>query len=197
MKKNVIFRIAAVVLMCTLVTACFASSTFARYTSEVTGLTSKATVAKWNIEVDGEDITVANPTVTFDLFNASNIVDTVDGNTDSNVKSGLIAPGTKGEYTMTVENKSEVDAKFTIANTVTKSITDLPVNPTITSVKIGNDPITADDNGYYAIPMNAKAVVTYGWEWAFGDKAADNAYGDHTKDVTVKVDATITVDQVD
>ena len=197
MKKNVIMRIAAVVLMCTLVTACFASSTFARYTSEVSGLSSTATVAKWDIEVDDEDITVQNPNVTFDLFAASNIVDTVDGNTDANVKEGLIAPGTKGEYKMTVANKSEVDAKFIIENTVTKSITGLPVDPEITSVTVDGTEIEAGADGYYAIPMNKTAIVTYGWEWAFGDKAADNAYGDHTKDVTVKVDATITVDQVD
>ena len=67
MKKNIVMRIAAVVLMCTLVTACFASSTFAKYTSEATN-TDAATVALWKVSVNDDDISAAAQDIEFDLF---------------------------------------------------------------------------------------------------------------------------------
>ena len=73
----------------------------------------------------------------------------------------------------------------------------VPINLEVKSVKIGDTIITADTDKYYAIGMNEKATVTYGWEWVFGDKSVDNAYGDHSKDIKVVVAATIEVDQVD
>ncbi|MBQ1452212.1 MAG: hypothetical protein IIZ22_06065, partial [Clostridia bacterium] len=66
MKKNVIFRIAAIVLMCTLVTACFASSTFARYTTAYNG-TGTITVAKWDVEFKNGNTTVNSDNFNIDL----------------------------------------------------------------------------------------------------------------------------------
>lgn len=75
MKKNTIMRIAAVVLMCTLVTACFASSTFAKYTSQATG-SDIVTVAKWDVKVDGEAFA---DNMTFNIFDTTNREDVENG----------------------------------------------------------------------------------------------------------------------
>ena len=120
MKKNTIMRIAAVVLMCTLVTACFASSTFARYTSGATSNEDTLTVAKWSFVVGGTDITKSN-TFTFDLFGTINH----HANSDNVTK---IAPGTCGEFKLNdIKNDSEVDATVTVKVASVKNADGIPI----------------------------------------------------------------------
>lgn len=214
MKKNVIFRIAAIVLMCTLVTACFASSTFAKYTASATSSAATATVAKWDLKVNGnQQLAAANPTITFNLFDT--IVDTVDGNKDANVKEDntakLIAPGTKGTYDMTVKNDSEVDARIKVTTSAISyanlptgvNASDIKIVIAAPVVKVDNAAVTADDDGYYLVPMGKTATVTYSWTWVFSTSAADDAIETklgiqgQTAAVTASVTATIDALQVD
>lgn len=137
MKKNVIMRIAAVVLMCTLVTACFASSTFAKYTSATAADTNTARVAKWDIVYDAasKNIQVAKATpavVDFDLFSTTTFVDQKDGNTETDVKQSgdtlVIAPGTKGSFAIDkITNNSEVTAHIDVLVTAVANASNIPV----------------------------------------------------------------------
>ncbi len=211
MKKNVIFRIAAIVLMCTLVTACFASSTFAKYTASATTNASTATVAKWDLKVNGnQQLAAANPTVTFELFDT--ILDTADpGNADANVATEKIAPGTYGEYEMTVTNNSEVDAKVKVT-TADPVYTNLPSGVTAAQVpvefdavvaKIDGATVTPDGNGWISLPMGKTVTLTYGWTWTFSPSAdrdtLDTKFGiqAQTAPTTIAVTATVLAEQVD
>ena len=199
MKKNTMMRIAAVVLMCALVTACFASSTFAKYTSAATG-TDVARVAKWEI-VQGTGsnavtITGSSPVVKVDLF--STVLDS-NGSTETDVASAkadkVIAPGTKGAFaTDAIYNNSEVTANIEIK---VKSITNTANIPVVlkngeTTLEAGDTIIKQD----VAIGGNL-AAQNITWEWIFnGDDATDTALGVKGTD-TVTVELEIIATQVD
>ena len=110
-------RIASVLLVAVLLSTCAIFSTFAKYASTSSG-SDTARVAKWSIEVEDTEIGVAGPTtVKFDLFQTVN--DTGNAANDEDVKDGtgdthIIAPGTAGSFEITIENLSEVNAKYTI-----------------------------------------------------------------------------------
>lgn len=54
MKKNRTFRVAAMLLVLTLITCCALSGTLAKYISDVSAISAAATVAKWDSEAAGE-----------------------------------------------------------------------------------------------------------------------------------------------
>ncbi|MCQ2487743.1 MAG: hypothetical protein MJ143_00500 [Clostridia bacterium] len=196
MKKNTIFRIAAVVLMCALVTACFASSTFARYANEAKGSDS-VTVAKWAFEVNGKDIATndqsSETTVDFKLFDT--ILDTKDGATEKDVTAEKIAPGTKGSFAFELKNTSEVTVAYNVALKVTnaknvpvKFYTDAAMENEIT------DFTKALSNDALAIGAADENKTIY-WQWVYGENVDDNVYGIETPSITVE--ATVTATQVD
>ena len=113
-------------------------------------------------------------------------MDTVDGNTDAEVATGKIAPGTKGSFDIVLVNDSEVDAEFDVA--FTPALDGVPL--TFTYEMDGAAFVPGDD---YAIDMGATKTVKVSWEWAFGDAVVDNEHSEKTPAVT----ATVTVSQVD
>ena len=168
MKKNVIFRIAAIVLMCTLVTACFASSTFAKYTSSQTA-TATGKVAKWYVKYNGKDLSATNPGIEFDLFKAANIQ-----HHHTNDVPEKIAPGTNGTLSFDgIRNDSDVDAQVVI------KITSVTTNGVPIVIKQG-DTVIVDKDGtikndgiIYDNTVNANsdgsAVTGLTWTWIFED----------------------------
>lgn len=218
MKKNVIFRIAAVVLMCTLVTACFASSTFAKYTSQAEGKAT-ATVAKWDIEVtDVNGIQKLGVDKVDNLaFNfAETWTNLVNAGTGDTVKTNLLAPGTQGSFDVKVTNKSDTAAQYTIklAYDSTNEVT-LPDTFVFSTDPTFEDPtkeitLTSDlqdvATGRLEIGSSTAqdATQTIYWQWKFEkDDAADvadttvgvNAQSASYNDVVLKV--AISVDQID
>ncbi|MBQ0015201.1 MAG: hypothetical protein KBS82_07790 [Oscillospiraceae bacterium] len=197
MKKNTIMRIAAVVLMCTLVTACFASSTFAKYTSQAEG-TGTATVAKWAFEVNGNNIVTESQsnkeTVTFNLFDTA-ALDTKDGAAETDVVTGKIAPGTKGSFDFTVQNTSEVRAEYTIA--LTKDLKDVPIkfySDAAMTKEITDFTKVASGNLDAGMTAAINTATIY-WQWAYGPDVNDNALGINTPEISVT--ATIVATQID
>lgn len=212
MKKNRTLRVSALLLALTLITSCFVGGTFAKYTSSVAP-SDTAKVAKWQIKVNGTDVTVADPQVTFDLFQDT-VLDTDDATPEADVKQGktLIAPGTAGHFDIKVENLSEVTAKFTINFTeeVTgNGSTDLPLEYQIVTKGASADEgawesdIAQLNTTVASIAMeNGTNEYTVHWRWAFADgtnDANDTKLGVAAQGaaVTAKVTATITVDQID
>lgn len=183
MKKNVIFRIAAVVLMCTLVTACFASSTFAKYTAGSKADTNTATVAKWDI-VYGADKQLAvstSPEVTFNIFN------TINHHHAGDVVE-KVAPGTWGSFTIdAITNNSEVAAKVGVKVT-SVTTNNIPIkfyttkggtddNPTFShEVTVAANELLVDQE---LAPLAATTAKTIYWQWDFTSNtdAADTALG--------------------
>ena len=219
MKKNTMMRIAAVVLMCTLVTACFASSTFAKYTSEATG-TGVATVAKWDVDINGEKITGTDP-VTFDLFKT--VLDTKNDAEEENVEKSttpgtvIIAPGTKGSFDLKVKNNSQVDATYSILlkNTdgktsdatipVTFKVTKGSTTTTCTLAELLAGKKLVDNETLRMNNVDNEQTITVEWEWAFesgadaaaikANDASDTAHG--ITPTSIYLTAVLDVTQVD
>ena len=193
MKKR---SIIAVLLVLCCVTTCFVGGTFSKYTSSVTLAEQSATVAKWEIKVNEQEISVDSaPTINFDLFGTA-IKDTDGTSEESDVADNKIAPGTTGKFTIKVENKSEVNATYAIDYTVTNTA-NIPVKFSVNGGRNWSD--TLNDVSATNIAMtNGSAEITVQWKWEF-DATGNNDTSFGIKDTLdeIKVSATITVEQVD
>lgn len=199
-KRSPFMRIAGVMLGASLLMTCVISGTMAKYTSAATGSAS-ATVAKWSVEVNGTDI-AKNDSVTFNLFNTVNEADTTT--TEENVSDSRIAPGTGGSFDLKIDNKSEVDAKYTIALTETNN-SDVPIQYSLDKTAWTDDLTainTAKKDVSIAKETGTETVTVY-WRWVFeqddvteGDKA-DTALGIAAAAPTVEIAASFTATQVD
>ena len=173
MKKNYMMRIASVLLVVILLTTCAISATFAKYTATGTG-TDTASIATWDVKYNGVKI---SETLSFGLF------DTIT-NTGAagSVAEGVIAPGTSGTFTVTLDNDSQVAAKYAVSFDTPENVplTFEVVGTQTNTLAVGADPVT----------------VTINWEWPFetenGD-AADTALAGQS----LTVDVTVDVEQVD
>ena len=184
MKK---FRIVGLLLVLCLITSSFVGVTFAKYISTATG-SDTAVVAKWEIEVnDGGivDITEAN-TITFNLFNTIGDTNTpttddtdVDNAADNNATTKqIIAPGTSGYFKFTVENKSEVNAKYTLAYSETET---LPIQYSLTGEdEDWEDSLAALNVTDKAINMDAKDTIEIYWRWVFDNEATPVGHAGQT-----------------
>ena len=197
--------ILAVLLLAVAISAYSVGGTYAKYTSTIEGSSSTARVAKWAFEVND---TAATNSFDFDLFET--VVDTVDGNADDEVATGtnenIIAPGTKGQFALKLENLSEVKAEYTVAYNVANTA-GIPVEFSIdgTNWTTGLSDVTT------AVGINAGAAdtITIYWRWPFAASAAvytartSDAYDTDlgkaavTADQEISVQATVTVTQVD
>lgn len=206
-KDNKLIKFTLFVLLITIVAIILVSGTFAKYTSEVSG-TDTATVAKWQIKVNGTDITVENPSVTFNLFDTIN--DTGNTAAETDVVTGKIAPGTAGKFDLKIDNLSEVTAKYSIAFELTNTGS-IPVEFSTdgTTWKTALDPIESTEAEYLTAESGTK-TITVQWRWAYEGATSTN-YTTTQTDVTdtalgtaakttpaeVKVKTTLTATQVD
>ena len=107
MKKNVMLKIASVLMVAVLLTTCAISSTFAKYVTQTTEKSTIAQVAHWGIKLTAE---------TPDLFDT----EYASGDKTYVASSGthmVVAPGTKNlaaqSFKFTVQGKPEVMWKLT------------------------------------------------------------------------------------
>lgn len=200
MKKMSMF---ALLLALVLVTSYSVSGTYAKYTSTFTGTTDSARVAKWAFEIN--DTAVTN-SFTFDLFNT---VNDTDGSQETDVKVGtnetIIAPGTQGSFQIKLANKSEVNAKYSVDYTVTRTA-NIPVEFSIDGTNWTTDLADVTD---VAIGMNgSESTINIQWRWAFEGTASSNftttqtdatdtTLGSKATADTITVQAVITATQVD
>lgn len=202
-KDNKLVKFTVFVLLITIVALVLVAGTYAKYTSEVSGA-STATVAKWQITANGTDITVSNPTVTFDLFKTIN--DTGNTNAETDVINSKIAPGTAGEFKLDIKNLSEVTAKYKITFAVDNT-GKIPVEFSTdgTTWKKSLDAITSTSDLTAETGTN---TVTVQWRWAYEGAnstnftttqtdATDTTLGTAGTPATIKVTTTLTATQVD
>ena len=179
MKKNKMMRIASVLLVAVLLSTCAISGTFAKYTTTFTS-SDTAKIATWDITVEDGDETTK--TFTFDILETIFDADTGDdaGATDNDVFAKRLAPGTKGSFTITVTNNSEVNATYAASLSYADN---LPITFTVTN-----------PNGNLAM-TNGTVDIVVNWVWPYdsgNDEADMNLAG---TDLTVT--ATVVVTQVD
>lgn len=200
MKKNIMMRIASVLLVAVLLSTCAISGTFAKYVSS-SDATDVARVAKWSFDIGETDITKSN-TFTFDLFTTTYKEDNVDKDGLDN-NAVVIAPGTTGYATVTLENKSEVNATYEVNFEATENGVPLQWSKDGTNWvnSISDLDITATNIG-----MTGQATITIHWKWAYesddivsGDQsnAGDTNLGTAATLAEVTFTATVTVTQVD
>ena len=198
-RSSMMVRLVAALAVTMMFTMCLVGGTFAKYTSSATG-NDNANVAKWDIRVNGANIT-ASDTFTFDLFNTVN--DTTDNNAETDMAPNggtIIAPGTTGKFSIAIQNLSQVNATYAIDYTVTNT-DNIPVefstNGTDWKTNINDLDVTN-----VAIGLGTDTTVTVQWRWRFeadnvteGDNADTTLGKDGT--ATLEVSAKVTATQVD
>ena len=202
MKKNKTMRLAAILLVCVLLTTSVISGTFAKYISTATG-SSTARVAKWDITVEDKKLNVDNTDITFNLFDYTDANVDVNGLNDD---AKVIAPGTSGSFKFDLTNNSEVNAKYTIAFTEENN-NNIPLQYSVNGTEwkdsiaeLGMTSLTDQ-----AINMGASDSQTIYWRWVFeGTAGGHQGQNDGTDtylgiggNATVTIKASVTVTQVD
>ena len=217
MKKNKMMRLAAIVLMLTLLTTCAISGTFAKYTASATG-SDTARVAKWSFKVKDTDIAGATNTFTFDLFNT--VYDTNNDPADNNKANdtdvsdatdttAIIAPGTWGYFDIELNNASEVTAAYTIDFTELTT-SGIPLHFKKAVVTQGAEvayPTTGSWGDLESInvaetqlAINGSTVIRVYWEWVFdGNTDTDTNLGVNavSSAQNITIQAEINIEQVD
>ena len=210
MKKNT-KKIATLLLVgLVAVGSYFVAGTYAKYTSTIAG-SDTATVAKWAWEINGDTFTTAasvSSGYTFDLFDS--ILDTNGGSAETDVHTGLIAPGTKGQITLDITNNSEVNATYAVAFTETNA-SSVPIEYSLDGTTWTDD-ISTLDIAATNIAMDGGTATqrTVYWRWAFVGTDSSNytstqtdvtdtalGFAANTSAPTVQVTATVTLTQVD
>lgn len=209
-KKNYNWiKIFAILLLLVMLVLMLIVGTYAKYTTEVEGSDSSV-VAKWAWQINDADVSQSNTEFSFNLFDT--IKDT-DGNNETDVKSTKIAPGTKGEFEIKVENLSEVNAYYNLTLNETKG-------QDVSSAKIEYSIIGTDEATDWTTNINtfnltdtvlemetgSKTITVY-WRWAYSPSvaqdntdttvgfAAANSASDANK--TITIEATLNFTQVD
>lgn len=190
MKKDMTIKLAVILFVGVLFTACAVSNTFAKYVSEANGNDS-ARVAKWAVKVGETDITQTD-TFAIDLFKDTYIDGSttyVDGNGDN-----VVAPGTKGEFSLAVKNESEVLVNYNIDYTITNN-DNIPIKFSVdngaTWLNTIQD-ITSDTR----VDIDSTETINVKWKWdETSTDAADTALG-IPGTATIVVNAKVTASQV-
>lgn len=113
MKKNVMMRIAACLLVCVLASTCGISGTFAKYITEADGVDS-ARVAKWGVDINiVSGSSFSNEYKTHDTnYSGSVSVKSVD--TENVVAPGTSSEDVDGSVTFSITGKPEVATRIEI-----------------------------------------------------------------------------------
>ena len=176
-KENKLVKFTMFVLLITIIAIVLVAGTYAKYTSKVSG-ESTATVAKWSIKVNNNELAAENSTVTFNLFETIN--DTGNTAQETDVEDGLIAPGTAGSFNLKVKNESEVTAKYSI-DFVLKNTSNIPIEFSTDGTTWTNS-ITALAEKTLAVGA-PEDTMTVQWRWAFNGTDSTN-YQATQNDVT-------------
>ena len=116
MKKNVMMRVASLLMVCVLATTCGISGTFAKYVTKDSGSDS-ARVAKWGVVVDAKNFDMF--TEVYETEPADPVIYSGAYSVDSYTDDDVMAPGTSGEFAqIKITGQPEVATKVTIAATV-------------------------------------------------------------------------------
>lgn len=191
-KENKIVKLACVTLMLTMISLFLVAGTYAKYTSTASG-TDATVVGKWSFLVNGNEIaTKESSTINFGLFDT--ILDE-DGNAETNVASGLIAPGTRGAFEFELQNTSDVTAQYQIDFEITNN-NNIPIEFSIDGTNWDNELVVEPSEDTILEIGSGVKTQTIMWRWSFnGDDAADTFLGSMETSPTITVSATVIATQ--
>ena len=223
MKKNVMMRVASIMLVLVLLTSSVISGTFAKYTTSVSS-TDTARVAQWGFGATTMDIT--------GLFSQSyDLVNNSDVEVQSSDESDVIAPGTWGSaefsfaYNEGTANAPEVDYNFTVSvddsncdatiannssikwavydkGTDENDITWTDWGTMLNNIKLlSGDASGTEKYDAGSLPIEfttADDIHVVAWKWSFdGNDVGDTALGNAATLASVTLKITITATQID
>ena len=220
MRKNKFFMLGIITVFVAILSLTFVSSTFARYTSQVSG-TDSARVAKWSFTYDGQtsDADVIGNgqaddeyIVKFDLFHTVKEYDGTSTEEDlAKTDGSIIAPGTAGSFEFILTNNSEVSAVYYISFEAVNA-NNIPLqfkldngtwvnDISLLNLSENNKDTDTDTKLKYANTTDDEDTTSHTiyWRWAIGDSNLNN----HDTELgiggtaTCQVTATITFYQVD
>ena len=226
MKKNINKIVTLLLVAMVAVGSYCVAGTYAKYTTSLSG-DDTAAVAKWAWDYNGTAITSNQNTIAFNLFDTiydSNGTATETAETD--VVTSKIAPGTEGKFEFSIQNKSEVNAKYTLAVSETRGsgVTNANIEYSLNGSSWTSDLAALLNVSEQTLAMNSQAVEkTIYWRWVYQvqdensnpatyttQDSADTLIGfaaggtDTAADTTagvhvneIKVTATVTFTQVD
>lgn len=191
MRTNKTLRIASVLLIAVLMTTCIIGGTFAKYTSNL-AVTAKQGIATWNVTLDSNDLDTATEGIQINL--ADTVLDT-NGEAETDVKSGLIAPGTNGSFKIGIKNASQVKANAVLTLTVPTLPTGMTLKNGATNLSAGVQTV----NVALDMEQSAATEVEFTWEWVYDTETAGaNDTNDLTfQGQTLSIPVAIAVTQVD
>jgi len=202
MKENRKSIFVMIALMLVVLGTYLIANTYAKYTTEIEG-TSEASIAGWAWEINDVALTKTTNTYELNLFETINDSDAINSETD--VKSGLIAPGTSGKFDIKIKNNSEVNATYNYTLSVE--------NPLGAKIQWSDNNTTWSDNisslniSDETLEIGSAAITkTIYWKWVFEEDATQNekdtevgfnAANSTEADKVIKVNATLTFTQKD
>ena len=197
----------AVLILAVAISAYSVGGTYAKYTTTA-NVTGTATVAKWAVAMKANDTTIEDGD-TFDL--SATILDTDNDAAETDVVTGLIAPGTYGEFSVEIDSTgTQVSYGYTVKFTVENA----PTNIKFYSDNTYATEITADGDGKYTAVSDTVTVadaatavntVPIYWKWVYetaDDQSSVTAgdIADTTNGIagaSMNVNLTLTATQVD
>ena len=202
MKKNVMMRVAAILMVCVLATTCGISGTFAKYISDAE-VSDTARVAKWGW---------GDTAITIDLFSDTYTNDSDDVTVDSANGDNVIAPGTSmtGELRWIPAATFAPEVDYVLSFAVSAEIPAAIEAELDWTLKLGSGEVQNFTN--FADLERALEAHTYageasddaptveiqiGWVWAFngGDDEADTALGDAAQLLELTIEITMIATQ--
>lgn len=210
-KKNVAGKIAALVLMLTVISCCFLGSTFAKYTSSTTG-TANVSVAKWQIDGVSENTQTQSFTFTMDKLSpavngtkntlttttAYTITNSSDVAADITIALGTDSGAWGYEFFTTEDGLSNAktslgEITYVDSNGATQTLTD-EIMKKVFTITLSVSDATATD-GVYSLAVGSSMTITVTVDWNTqtpdGD-AIDTAIGMYVKSITTSLTVTAT-----
>lgn len=195
-KRNWIFKIASGLMMACLLTTCVISGTFAKFTSGASASTT-VNVATWSFNFEDEN----TKTFAVELAETTELGGAADEQVDTTNK-GILAPGTQGSFSITLQNQSQVTADYTVAFTAEAKHADDSASALSDNLKFsltgGDDYVVfanlAGTNGTLKFENDGdddETTITVYWKWEFTNEDETEFAGDK---ITIK--ATIDLTQV-
>lgn len=194
MKKQRFFMLGIITVLVAVLSLTFVSSTFAKYTSTVSGSDS-ARVAKWAWEINDAALAKGQTELTFNLFDTIN--DTLAPNGDeTDVADELLAPGTQGEFVLKFENLSEVNATYAVDWTLTNTKS-VPLQFSIDGTNWESDLDELDIDATKIDMLTGSKTVTIQWKWSFDGDDTALGFDAAAANIEVTVAAVVTFTQID
>lgn len=168
-RENSLEKKVLIMLLIVILAIIALSGTYAKYTTSTTG-TGKAAIADWDIKFSDGTNNITTTSFDIDLANTM---------TSKDSTNAFIQPGSKGSFTITVTNDSDVPA--TVSASVTDSSSTIFNQKQFTLTTGGTDAAT--------VAAGESKEITVSWEWTY-NKSTDADTDDTTIGTSDKADGT-------